>query len=190
MSAKWYVPHFPHSPRGFLTLNVVLLAIGIALLWVNPVCLQGISARIKPNAWGHFLSIYICAIAVGTFIVFAIMEFLACLLALHDKKLRADLSADEHRANFWSPVIVGYVELIMYPLAIIWAHPEFIGAWLVIKVAGQWAGWQGNTDSKEKHPLSISRWRYNRFIVGNALNIIVAVATYAIMKISGIFAVA
>jgi hypothetical protein len=187
MSAKWYVRDFPHSPRRFIALNAALLALGIALWYVNP-GLQNVSTRIRPDAWGHFLSIYICSIAAGIFIVFAIMEFLACLLHLHDEKYLVSLSPDQHRANFWSPVIVGYVELTMYPLAIIWAHPEFIGAWLVIKVAGQWAGWQGTKDTTNgKHSLSISRWRYNRFIVGNALNIIAAVATYAIMKFNRVF---
>ena len=187
--AKTFIFGLRHSPRAFFAVNAVLLVIGIFLWWGELACLQAISTRIRPDAWGHFLSIYTISVAVGTLIVFAVMHFLAWLLNLHNKEYLDTLAPEQHRANFWSPVIVGYIELAMFPLAIVWGHAEFIGAWLVLKVAGQWVGWQGN-DKNDPHNLSISRWRYNRFLVGNALNIIVAVAAYAIMKLAGVFAVA
>jgi len=114
------------------------------------------------------------------------MEFLTWLLNLkRDKPYEPDFTVDDNRANFWSPIIVGYAELIMYPVAFVFERPDFIAAWLVLKVAGQWAGWKGTGQGIE---LSLSRWRYNRFIFGNALNIMAAAITYAFMKMAGVFA--
>jgi hypothetical protein len=60
------------------------------------------------------------------------------------------------------PTLIGFIELAAYPVLFVIGQYLFIGAWLGIKTAGSWTGWR-------KSPTA-----YNRFLVFNLLNLIVA----------------
>jgi len=68
-------------------------------------------------------------------------------------------------ANLWSPMLLGTCEALLYPTAFLVGQPEFVGVWLAVKVAGQWNYWTGDYRG---------RTRFNMFLIGNALSIIVA----------------
>lgn len=61
--------------------------------------------------------------------------------------------------DYWLPAIVGAFELAVYPILMSQGRWIFIGAWIGIKTASSWGGWQ-------KH-----RTAYNRFLLGNILSL-------------------
>jgi hypothetical protein len=71
----------------------------------------------------------------------------------------------------------------MYPLAVMTDRSDFIGLWLLLKVAGQWPRWgfpTGNTPSVED--LDEGRRRYARFLIGNALTVMASFTTYVAVR--------
>jgi len=62
--------------------------------------------------------------------------------------------------DYWLSFIIGFSELLIYPILMIQDIWTPIGAWIAIKVAVTWGNWQK------------SRTIYNRFLVGNILSII------------------
>jgi hypothetical protein len=75
--------------------------------------------------------------------------------------------------TYFPPAFVGFAEAILYPTALLSGQPEFIAVWLALKVAGQWNEWQRGYQG---------RARFNRFLVGNALSIMVSGLTYGAIK--------
>jgi hypothetical protein len=57
----------------------------------------------------------------------------------------------------WLNFSVGTSELLAYPFLLRLGLTEYIGAWLVIKTAGQWGMWAKR------------RTAFNRYLVGNIL---------------------
>jgi hypothetical protein len=70
------------------------------------------------------------------------------------------ISGDKRNENL--PRIVGLLEAFLYPTALLAGFPEFIGVWLVLKVAGSWSGWQ---DPEKGRAL------FQVFLVGTALSL-------------------
>ena len=70
--------------------------------------------------------------------------------------------------DYFIPALIGYFELIIYPILMSKNLIEVIGAWIAIKTASSWGGWQK------------TRTAYNRFLLGNILSLI---ASYFICKI-------
>ena len=62
------------------------------------------------------------------------------------------------------PTMIGLIELAAYPILMVIGQMVVIGAWLGIKTAGGWMGWQ------------TSRTAFNRFLLFNLVNILVAFA--------------
>lgn len=60
------------------------------------------------------------------------------------------------------PTVIGFIELVSYPILFVIGQYVFIGAWLGIKTAGSWKGWQTSPTG------------YNRFLLFNLLNLLVA----------------
>lgn len=61
--------------------------------------------------------------------------------------------------DYWLPALIGYSEVAIYPLFIAKGWFPLIGAWMVIKTASSWGGWQK------------TRTAYNRFLLGNILSL-------------------
>ena len=70
--------------------------------------------------------------------------------------------------DYWLPAIIGYFELIVFPLLMAKGWIVGIGAWIAIKTASSWGGWQK------------TRTAYNRFLLGNILSLS---AAYIVMQI-------
>ncbi|HZC81825.1 MAG TPA: hypothetical protein VE222_08935 [Nitrospiraceae bacterium] len=68
----------------------------------------------------------------------------------------------EELDDYWYPFFLGFLEFLSYPVLIAADLWSFIGAWLVIKTAGQWEHWKK------------SRHIFNRFLIGNVLVIILS----------------
>ena len=77
---------------------------------------------------------------------------------------------DERRAvdDYFLPAILGGLELIVYPILLASGVPEYIGLWLGLKVAPIFGSWTSHRET------------YQRFLIGNALNLILSyvLATY------------
>ena len=67
----------------------------------------------------------------------------------------------EH-SDLWLSTAIGFAELASYPVLIAVGEYTFIGGWLLLKTAGQWAGW------------SNSRTAFNRFLFTNIITITVS----------------
>ncbi len=61
--------------------------------------------------------------------------------------------------DYWLPAIVGCFELLVYPILMSQGKWSFIGAWIAVKTASAWGGWQHY------------RTAYNRFLLGNILSL-------------------
>lgn len=68
---------------------------------------------------------------------------------------KKDTRIDDH----WLPVFIGIAELSVYPILMSNAYWTAIGAWIIIKTASSWGGWQK------------TRTAYNRFLLGNILSL-------------------
>ena len=73
---------------------------------------------------------------------------------------------DRKLSDYWLPFWIGIVELSILPVLINSKMYEAIGAWIAIKALGQWKRW------------TISRTVYNRFILGNLLEILFSYILY------------
>lgn len=61
--------------------------------------------------------------------------------------------------------IVGFLETGLYATSYLLDRPEFIGAWLVLKVAGGWKGWQSY------HKGVHGRRVFQIFLIGTGLSV-------------------
>jgi len=73
------------------------------------------------------------------------------------------------RPDSWQPNILGCVERALYTVSFQLGKPEFIGVWLVLKVAAQWKRW--GEDKEYGGHIIAGRAIYNIFLIGNALSI-------------------
>lgn len=62
--------------------------------------------------------------------------------------------------DYWLPAIIGIFELTFYPVLMVNGYWTAIAAWVAIKTASSWGGWQK------------TRTAYNRFLVGNILSLL------------------
>jgi len=69
---------------------------------------------------------------------------------------------DKEVPDYQLAALIGVAEAAAYPVIIALQKPEIIGAWIAIKTAGGWEGWQK------------SRPQFDRFLVGNLLVLAVA----------------
>lgn len=76
--------------------------------------------------------------------------------------------AANHTNDFLQTYVLGVLELCIYPVFLIIGKPEFVGAWIGLKVVPQWKFW-----TEHRHI-------YNRFLILNAL---VAVIAYVLAEL-------
>lgn len=65
--------------------------------------------------------------------------------------------------DYWQPFVLGWLELIAYPILIFSDKPSFIGAWLAFKTVHKWS-----------YSPETKRGFYNRYLVSNLLILIVS----------------
>ena len=63
-------------------------------------------------------------------------------------------SGDIRIDDYWLPAIIGFFEMLLFPYLMFKGLWAAIIAWIVIKTASSWSGWQK------------TRTAYNRFLVG------------------------
>lgn len=78
-----------------------------------------------------------------------------------------ELIQNNQRESSWLPGIVGWIERVLFIIAIQNSAYGFIGIWLALKVAAQWKKWK----DKEQN----GRIAYNIFIIGSGLSVIFAI---------------
>lgn len=110
-------------------------------------------------------SLLLWNVAAGAFLVNPLMSMLRRLFGV------ADRSAAFNR--FWPGLILGSVELLAYPIAILIGRPEAIVLWLGIKTAGTWKEWQEGWRGRN---------RFNLFLIGNAAVIFLALVCALVIK--------
>ena len=170
-------------PLWWYILLIVATAAGLCLVWFNPQLPQEfgrLSNRVRPDAWSRLCGILILSIVFTHLVIFGVSRLLRMLLRLH---------GDETHADMWSPALAGISESVMYPIVIFLGKPEFIGVWLAVKVAGQWVRWKGDAGQPPPYgdsnleKLNEGRRRFNGFLVGNSLSIMLGIATWGALKI-------
>lgn len=77
------------------------------------------------------------------------------------------------RENLYPPALIGVFEALMIPLFFLIGRPEFTGAWLLLKVAGGWKGWQDNPESRR---------RFYKFLIGNVVTIFIGATTFLFLR--------
>ena len=73
--------------------------------------------------------------------------------------------------DYWLPALIGYSELIVFPILMHKGWIVGIGAWIAVKTASSWGGWQK------------TRTAYNRFLLGNILSLIASFLIYKIISL-------
>lgn len=73
-----------------------------------------------------------------------------------------DKDREKHRGDYLSAAILGFLELLAFPVLIKALLYAYVGAWIVLKVVVQYESWKSD------------RGRSARFLVGNALVLIVS----------------
>jgi len=156
-----------------------VLAVGIAFLACHctlPPLVARLSSRVKPDGWCSLLGIMLLSIVLSHIVVSLSLRFTWRLF---------DLEGPIRRINLWPPALVGLLESVLYPVALLTKHTDFIGLWMLLKVAGQWPRWgleaKGQNEERVKK-LDEGRRRYSNFLIGNALNLLVALVAYGFLK--------
>lgn len=67
-----------------------------------------------------------------------------------------DGKQDKH-SDYWAPFVLGWIELLAYPIFMALNAWTVIGAWIGLKTLAQWNAWTEN-----RNP-------FNRYLIGNAL---------------------
>lgn len=172
-------------PRWWYLLLFLLFVAGIYFIWFNPQLSHEfgrLSKRVRPDAWSRAGGILLLSIVFAHLFIFGASRVIRSrhLLNLHGSDSLADM---------WSPTLVGICESVMYPMALFIGKPEFIGVWLAVKVAGQWVRWKGDAGQSaasgdfDIERLNEGRRRFNGFLVGNSLSIMLGAATWGALKI-------
>lgn len=178
-----------YLPRWWYVVLAIVLILGIVLVAWNPPAPSWLSDSLPSVLSGKvflLVGIFLFSLAVSDPIVFFAMRGMDNLL-----DLSGDLTGVE---DLWGPPLVGMAEGIMYPVSFLFAKPDFIGVWLAVKVAGQWVRWgtaisppEGNyqKDQERVREANKGRRRFNKFLIGNALRIMLAFVTYWILSAVG-----
>ena len=162
-------------PWGWYLFLTLVLLVGVALVWINPrmpTSVATLSRLIRPESWSRIVGILLIAVPTTHIVVFSALLLANWLFETDISPVRRDL---------WPPALVGLLESIMYPTALLLNAKEYIGLWLLLKVAGQWPRWglQSNADNAA---LNAGRRRYFLFLIGSALQVILGLLTYAVAK--------
>ena len=104
---------------------------------------------------------YLVAIVLGHFVVGSIIT-----------RLWKQHIPHEVNRNMPLPRLVGGLDIFLYMSSFLLGFPEFIAIWLALKFAGEWSPAKTEID----RPL------HHVFLLGNGLNVIIAVGSAIIIK--------
>jgi hypothetical protein len=76
--------------------------------------------------------------------------------------------------EMWPPIIIGFLESLLYPLVFVIGKLELIALWIGIKTAGGWGRW---TEKRR------GRIYFQIFLVGSLLSILFGLMAYILIKI-------
>ena len=163
----------------------IALALGILFVCTNPQAppwIQVLSTSIRSDSW---------AIFIGAFLICLVASHLLVFFAIRGLDAQFGLSGEPSLEDLWPPTWVGMIEGTLYPLALMVDKAEFIGIWLAVKVAGQWVRWgtgfptptkNERSDADEIFEAKKGRRRFNKFLVGSGLRILLGGLTYLILR--------
>jgi hypothetical protein len=161
----------------YLALSVILFG-GVVLFFKNPQVpfwVTKVTDRVRPDGWSMLFAIYLLSMVFSHFVVFSSLLVTKHLFVLASPTFR--------RRNLWPPALLGLLESVLYPTAFLIGRTDFIGLWLLLKVAGQWPRWTRETSTAEDgDAVDEGRRRYYQFLIGNALSVGLAAVSYAVMK--------
>ena len=166
----------PHKSALWYVLLFVILIVGAILVSKNPSSLGFLahaSTRIKPDAYGRLIGILLISLVLSHFLIYWALSWIHRLFGIVPSVDATDR---------WPPVVLGALEGILYVIALVTGKLEFIGFWVVVKTAGGWVRWSGSS-KQDQAALNEARRRFYGFLVGNALTIIVALLTFATLKL-------
>jgi hypothetical protein len=163
---------------GWYIFLAILLILGALLVWLQPAFpewVKRMSPRVRSDGWANLVAILLFSIVGTHLVIFYAMRFLHRLLSLRGSDTKADL---------YSPAFVGICESLLYPIVMMIGKDSFIGVWLALKVAAQWIRWRGE-DGRGPRDVRMEnegRRRFNRFLIGNGLSVLLGGLTYLFIK--------
>jgi hypothetical protein len=172
-------------PAWWNVFLVTILIIGIVLVCINPLLHQNLTSLVpefRSEAISRVVGILFISISLSHWCVFYLIQGVDKLFGLVGESTVEDLCPSS---------LVGVFEGILYPISFIIHQGEFIGLWLAVKVAGQWVRWgtEFPTDESKDGPLELrileakrGRRRFNKFLIGNAMRILLAGITYIFLR--------
>lgn len=167
---KWYF---------HLTL-LAILPIGILLFTIPFPAYEGISKvfnLINPSDLLDVIGIICIYFVLSHYLSFIIHQLISRQFEISNESAKADLSA---------PIFLGFFESILYIIILLFnLSYVLIGTYITLKVIGQWVGWGGNNRNNYKYSFleaKRGRRRFNRFLIGNILRVILAAIAYLIIK--------
>lgn len=116
----------------------------------------------------YYLAGYLLAILLGQVTIGPIVRRL----------IRRYLGPDREITQPGLARLIGALEQVLYISAILLGRPEFIGVWLILKVAGEW-----HPGVREGQPAAVGQAReYTIFLFGNGLAVVLAVVMASLMQ--------
>lgn len=159
-----------------------LFVLVVALTAAGFVWSQGISACPGWEGWGDLTvpkgrwtlvaAVYIFFLFLGHLVIQLIQRLFDILTTLELTGI--DRKKVLNRPNTFPATFVGFVEGILYPTSLLANKPEFIAAWIVLKVAGQWKVWEAE---------HAGRRVFNRFLFGSGLSFGMGSLTYLALRV-------
>ena len=116
----------------------------------------------------YYLAGYALAILIGQVTIGPIVRLL----------VRRYLGPDREITEPGLARLIGALEQVLYISAILLGRPEFIGVWLILKVAGEW-----RPGARDGQSVTVGQAReYTIFLFGNGLAVVLAVAMASLMQ--------
>lgn len=145
--------------------------------------LSDVKEILPEDSLKSFIFLYVCGVLVVSFLLRVILCSLRSVQDYYEKPSSKNDSGkiicktikqiwkifcprfkgvSKSHPDFWFPTILGTGELFVYPVLMLLDAWNFVGAWLIFKTIPNWGLWKDD------------RSTYNRFLIGNALTLILS----------------
>ena len=129
----------------------------------------------EPIIWWHYLIGYGLWFWIADQLIFRLIKRLWMVLGWNP-----NIIEDDARTHEELPRMVGVLERFLYAISWQLEKPEFIGVWLVLKVAGKWKHW---TEPRKLGGQVVSgRSTFNVFLIGNGFSVAYGVLAVFLVK--------